>query len=476
MRNSDPLVWGLTGDTSLDDDGPTRLCEKIWATVNGKVFSAVIVTLVFVEGLVIFSELLIDFEVVQDPQWKTSLNCSANVSGLVFSSAGANSPKLRMAKDILSYISIVILIIFVFEVGFRLVSGRARYLIQGMEICDAIVVLVAFGLDIAFLTTPSKKGAGKEAAVLIILLRLWRIKRILQSVIDNTRLEMGHFLSICEREKIQAEHKVDILILKVEDLEHEVAYLKEKLKKTEKESLYAKRQRKKDGYSSTQHKHPTITIGVETSPARHPCTGTQTAIVICEQHIPEEKVTKEQVMDMRTFADVTSTRIIADALCMVTGNPNQFLRSPTTGGSTVKDGTTSHCRIAGDFESGYISNVSGITWDKAASRIPTLGTRTTLKCPESSPESGYGSSSSARNPAASSVSPLDTGTETASTSTGSSKHTDTVFLFPDPTGQRREVELGVEMDILEEISEIERVKHIEFDPNKQDQDIPMTSL
>ncbi|XP_076322926.1 uncharacterized protein LOC143231935 isoform X2 [Tachypleus tridentatus] len=454
MRNSDPLVWGLTGDASLDDDGPTRLCEKIWATVNGKVFSAVIVTLVFVEGLVIFSELLIDFEVVQ----------------------GANSPKLRMAKDILSYTSIVILIIFVFEVGFRLVSGRARYLIQGMEICDAIVVLVAFGLDIAFLTTPSKKGAGKEAAVLIILLRLWRIRRILQSVVDNTRLEMGHFLSICEREKIQAEHKVDILILKVEDLEHEVAYLKEKLKKTEKESLYAKRQRKKDGYSSTQHKHPTITIGVETSPAHRPCTGTQTAVVICEHYVPEEKVTKEQVMDMQTLASVISARIIAEALCVVTGNPNQFLRSPITGGSTVKDGTTSHCRIAGDFENSYISSVSGMTWDKAASRIPTLGTRTSLKCPESSPESGYGSSSSARNPAASSVSPLDTGTETASTSTGSSKHTDTVFLFPDPAGQRREIELGVEMNILEEISEIERIKQIEFDPNKQDQDIPMTSL
>lgn len=44
---------------------------------------------------------------------------------------------------------------------------------------------------------------------------------------------------MCEKEKNHAEHKVDILILKVEDLEHEVAYLKEKAKKSEKESAAA---------------------------------------------------------------------------------------------------------------------------------------------------------------------------------------------------------------------------------------------
>ncbi|XP_022248758.1 uncharacterized protein LOC111087200 isoform X2 [Limulus polyphemus] len=476
MRNSEPLVWSLTGDESLDDDDSTRLCERIWVSVNGKVFNAVIVTMVFVEGLVVFSELLIDFEIVQDPHWKTIRNCSANVPALIFPSSEAVSPNLRNTKDVLSYISIVILIIFVFEIGCRLAVGRAKYLIQGIEICDAAVVLVAFGLDIAFLTTPSKKGAGKEAAVLIILLRLWRIKRVLQSVIDKTRVEMGHFLSICEREKAQAEQKVDILILKVEDLEHEVAYLKEKLKKSEKESLCAKRQRKKEGYSGIQQKHPKITVGVETSPARHPCTGTQTARAICEGFILDEKATKRKVMDITTFAEITATRIIAKALCVASPDSGQYVRFLATKDAVGISGTTLCRRIDGSFESGYGSNTSGMTLDKTTNCIPSVGIRRTVKCPESSPESGYGSSSSARNTVATSVSPLDIEMETTSVSTGSTKQTDTVFLFPDSANQCRKAERGVEMDILEELSEIERIKQVEFDPNKQDEDIPMTSL
>lgn len=120
-------------------------------------------------------------------------------------------------------------------------------MVQPFELLDSILVFVVFIVDLIFflqegedLTYESaRKQSGQEAALLIVVLRLWRIQKIIQSIAEDAQAKVLHMLMICEKEKNHAEHKVDILILKVEDLEHEVAYLKEKAKKCDKESAAA---------------------------------------------------------------------------------------------------------------------------------------------------------------------------------------------------------------------------------------------
>ncbi|XP_042146348.1 transmembrane protein 266 [Ixodes scapularis] len=259
MRNSDPLVWELGGTD--DAEKTERLCECLWIALNSRFCNIIIVTITVIESLVILSELLIDLEYIQDPAWHPkNYNCSVNQTLPAYPSA-----RLKAAKTILSYLSLAILTIFLTEVIFRIVTGKSRFLVQGLEILDAVIIITAFSLDVAFYASPTKDKA-KEAAVLIVLLRVWRIKRVIDSIVDVEKLKLSYIISEYQREKTISENKGEVLILRVEDLEHEVAYLKEKHKKTEKELQALRKRGKRDSGSSSSSscRHATVTIGIET--------------------------------------------------------------------------------------------------------------------------------------------------------------------------------------------------------------------
>jgi hypothetical protein len=112
-----------------------------------------------------------------------------------------------------------------------------KLFVQPFELFDSLLVNVLFVLNIVFFLHNSQdRNGGQKSILLIVLLRLWRVYKIVQTMIEESQQRLIQLLNICDKEKTQAEHKIDILILKVEDLEHEVAYLKEKLKKTDKDN------------------------------------------------------------------------------------------------------------------------------------------------------------------------------------------------------------------------------------------------
>ena len=119
----------------------------------------------------------------------------------------------------------------------RIFSGKSKLFVQPFDLLDAFLVIIVFILSLIFYfhTSYGTKNGGKQSSLLIIVFRLWRVFRIMGSIIEESQQRILNTLSVCEKEKNHCEHKIDILILKVEDLEHEVAYLKEKLKKTEKD-------------------------------------------------------------------------------------------------------------------------------------------------------------------------------------------------------------------------------------------------
>ncbi|XP_042904083.1 uncharacterized protein [Parasteatoda tepidariorum] len=485
MRNTDSVIWGFSGGTTTPEvDETRRVCEKIWTALNSRVCNVVIVIFVFAEGAVVLSELLIDLNVVQDPYWKAkSLNCTQNLS-MSTNSGDAISPKVKRAKEAFSFFSITILTLFVIEVILRIITGKTRFIVQGVEVFDAVIVLIAFGLDIAFFVAPSKVGIGKEAAVLIILLRLWRISLILKSIITSAKEKLSNTINVYQKEKVQSDHKVDLLILKVEDLEHEVAYLKEKLKKTEKEPLFMKRRKAKESSSLPFPLPSSVSIRMDTF--RLPTS--QSLHADC--HSPFQ--VRELKGKVTLFAENAATIIVDEALLLAShirspsDLPPPRVASPTRGRVVCK----LKRRPDGSIESGYGSACGSMNWSKpklqakSESRseeekqsVPLNVIRDTLKCPESSPESGYGSGGSAHNPNAEGVSP-GTGDEAVKVSSAkNTKLVGTVFLFPDTVATVDPVSLSeVKMRILDEKSEIERVRHIEFNPNKLEKGVPMTSL
>ncbi|CAL1282881.1 unnamed protein product [Larinioides sclopetarius] len=478
MRNTDSVIWGFSGGTATPElDDTHKLCEKIWTALNSRVCNVVIVIFVFAEGVVVLSELLIDLNVVQDPEWKAkSINCSQNSS--VLSSENV-SPRIKKAKEAFSVTSITLLTIFIIEVILRIVTGKTRFIVQGIEVFDAIVVLVAFGLDLAFFIAPSKVGIGKEAAVLIILLRLWRITAIIQSIITSSKEKLSNTLGIYQKEKIQSDHKVDLLILKVEDLEHEVAYLKEKLKKTEKEPLFMKRRKAKESSSLPFPLPSSISIPMETI-----CLPTS-------QSLHENCHSPFQVRELKNkvtlFAENAATIIVDEALLLASHirSPSDLPPPMATSPTRNKGACKLRRRPDGSIESGYGSASSSMNWSKSRPRTrseeekqsaPLAAIRDTLKCPESSPESGYGSGGSAHNPNVDGVSPGISDESGKPPATKTTRLVGTVFLFPESSTEISTSLNEVNMKILDEKSEIERIRHVEFNPNKLEKDVPMTSL
>lgn len=97
--------------------------------------------------------------------------------------------------------------------------------------------------------------------------------------------------------------------------------------------------------------------------------------------------------------------------------------------------------------------------------VPLAAIRDSLKCPESSPESGYGSGGSAHNPNVDGTSP-GVSDESGKAPVSRSSKVATVFLFPEASMPEAINLHDVKMNILDEKSEIERIRHVEFNPNK----------
>lgn len=73
------------------------------------------------------------------------------------------------------YMSFAILVVFMLEIFFKIFVFRLEFFHHKFEIMDAIVVVVSFVLDLVLLF----KNHHFEALGLLILLRLWRVARII---------------------------------------------------------------------------------------------------------------------------------------------------------------------------------------------------------------------------------------------------------------------------------------------------------
>lgn len=77
--------------------------------------------------------------------------------------------------QVFHYMSIAILTFFMIEIFFKLFVFRLEFFHHKFEILDSVVVVVSFVIDIVFLL----REHDFEALGLLILLRLWRVARII---------------------------------------------------------------------------------------------------------------------------------------------------------------------------------------------------------------------------------------------------------------------------------------------------------
>lgn len=117
--------------------------------------------------------------VISTNKFQIGVVCAVALDGfLVVGGLLAAGDGHLQAAAALHYISVGVLSTFVIEVLLRVLGLRREFLHRRAEMFDAVVVAVTFALALAF----AQDEGVRSSAGLLILLRLWRVAKILNGV------------------------------------------------------------------------------------------------------------------------------------------------------------------------------------------------------------------------------------------------------------------------------------------------------
>ncbi|KAG9487754.1 voltage-gated hydrogen channel 1 [Eleutherodactylus coqui] len=155
-------------------------------------FQIVIVCLVILDALFVLIEILLDLELLAH-----QIN--------------------HIIPEIFHYLSVSVLSFFLLEIVGKLYAFRLEFFHHKFEVFDAVIVIISFIIDVVYIT----RADFFNAVGLLILLRLWRVARIVNGVI----------LSV----KSRAEEKINTLKEKQETLLAKVSQLEQQCTQQEQE-------------------------------------------------------------------------------------------------------------------------------------------------------------------------------------------------------------------------------------------------
>ncbi|KFW83294.1 Voltage-gated hydrogen channel 1 [Manacus vitellinus] len=147
-------------------------------------FQIGVVWLVILDALLVLGELLMDLKIIHPDKY--------NITPKVF-----------------HYLSLSILTIFLVEVGFKVFVYRREFFHHKFEVLDGVVVVVSFVLDVVLIFREHEF----EAVGLLILLRLWRVARIINGIILSVKTRSEQQVSKLKQANLK-------LATRLEQLEH----------------------------------------------------------------------------------------------------------------------------------------------------------------------------------------------------------------------------------------------------------------
>uniref|UniRef100_A0A8C5N420 Voltage-gated hydrogen channel 1 n=1 Tax=Leptobrachium leishanense TaxID=445787 RepID=A0A8C5N420_9ANUR len=148
-------------------------------------FQITVVCLVILDALFVLIEVLLDLELLEE-----------KVDHIV--------------PEIFHYLSISVLSIFLVEIVAKLYAFRLEFFHHKFEVFDAVIVIISFIIDIIYIS----REDIFSAVGLLILLRLWRVARIVNGVILSVK-------SRAEEKTNKLKEKQSVLLSKVSQLEQQ---------------------------------------------------------------------------------------------------------------------------------------------------------------------------------------------------------------------------------------------------------------
>lgn len=164
-------------------------------------FQVIIICLVILDALLVLAELILDLRIIQPD-------------------------KNNYVAQVFHYMSIAILAFFMMEIFFKIFVFRLEFFHHKFEILDTIVVVVSFILDIVLLFREHEF----EALGLLILLRLWRVARIINGIIISVKTRSERQLLRLRQMNSQLAAKIQHLEFSCSEKEQEIERLNKLLR------------------------------------------------------------------------------------------------------------------------------------------------------------------------------------------------------------------------------------------------------
>ncbi|KAJ1093094.1 hypothetical protein NDU88_006203 [Pleurodeles waltl] len=159
-------------------------------------FQVAIICLVIIDALFVLVELLLDLEIIEPDHD-------------------------HIAPRVFHYLSVSILSFFLIELFFKLYAFQGEFFHHKFEVMDAIVIVVSFILDIIYIS----REDVFTAVGLLILLRLWRVARIINGIIISIQTRAEERISKLKEEKKQLTDQVTQLQQQNREQEAEIQRL-----------------------------------------------------------------------------------------------------------------------------------------------------------------------------------------------------------------------------------------------------------
>ncbi|OCT98426.1 voltage-gated hydrogen channel 1 [Xenopus laevis] len=164
-------------------------------------FQIVIISLVILDALFVLVEVLLDLELLAE-----------KVDHII--------------PEIFHYLSVSVLSFFILEIAGKLYAFRLEFFHHKFEVFDAAIVVISFIIDIVYIS----REDIFNAVGLLILLRLWRVARIVNGVIVSVKSRAEEKIHKLEENQRSLLEKVTQLEQQSAQQEQEIARLQKLLK------------------------------------------------------------------------------------------------------------------------------------------------------------------------------------------------------------------------------------------------------
>jgi len=192
-------------DTPARGGSITHIRQRIRDIVHNHRYQIAVIILVLLDAAIVVATIIVD-----------------DASG-----KSRKSHTMEIVELVLHDFSLAILSLFMVEIIVKLFALGLSFFKHKLEVFDACVVIVSFSLDIVILHRNSDGALG--GVEFIILLRLWRISRIVNGLIVSVKKKSEEKVEILSMQKQELDEQVLQLESKVAAQKKEIQHLREKL-------------------------------------------------------------------------------------------------------------------------------------------------------------------------------------------------------------------------------------------------------